>query len=55
MNNEIIEENKELVLFENRKIRRQEYNGEWYYSIIDIIKILVEQDDYQKQENIGTN
>ncbi len=39
MNTEI-KENKELVLFESRKIRRQEYKGEWYYSIVDIIEIL---------------
>lgn len=39
MQNEI-SDNKDLVLFENRKIRRQEYNGEWYYSIVDIIEIL---------------
>lgn len=39
MNTEI-KENKELVLFENRKIRRQEYKGEWYYSIVDVIEIL---------------
>lgn len=32
----------ELVLFENSKIRRQEYNGEWSYSIVDIIEILTE-------------
>lgn len=37
-----IHENKELVLFENNKIRRKEYNGEWYYSIVDIIEILSE-------------
>lgn len=37
-----LEENKELVLFENSKIRRQEYNGEWFYSIVDIIEILSE-------------
>ncbi len=41
MNTEI-KENKDLVLFENKKIRRQEYNGEWYYSIVDIIEILTE-------------
>lgn len=35
-----IKENKELVLFENSRIRRQMYNGEWNYSIIDIIEIL---------------
>lgn len=35
-----IKESKEMILFENNKIRRQMYNGEWYYSIIDIIEIL---------------
>jgi prophage antirepressor len=38
-------ENKELVLFKNSKIRRQEYNGEWFYSIVDIIGILTESKD----------
>ena len=40
-----IKENKELVLFENSKIRRQMYNGEWYYSIVDVIDILTESKD----------
>lgn len=40
-----LQENKELVLFENKKIRRQEYNGEWFYSIIDIIDVLTESTD----------
>ena len=43
-NNEI-KENKELVLFENSRIRRQMYNGEWYYSIIDIIEVLTGSTD----------
>ncbi len=40
-----INENKELVLFENSRIRRQMYNDEWYYSIVDIIEILTESKD----------
>lgn len=50
MNTEITE-NKELVLFENNKIRRQEYNGEWYYSVIDIIGILTESERPEKYWN----
>ena len=41
MKNEL-KENNELVLFENRTIRRQEYNSEWYYSVVDVIEILTE-------------
>lgn len=31
--NEVIE-NKELVLFENNKIRRKEYKGEWLSTLL---------------------
>lgn len=40
-----------LVLFENSKIRRKEYNREWYYSIIDIIGILTTSDRPEKYWN----
>ena len=43
-----LKESKELVLFENTKIRRKEHNGEWYYSIIDIIEILTESNRPRK-------
>ena len=43
-----LKENKELVLFENNKIRRQLYNNEWYYSIIDIVEILTESNRPRK-------
>lgn len=29
-----------LVVFEDRKIRRVFHNSEWYFSIIDIVKVL---------------
>ena len=45
---EELKANKELVLFENNKIRRQMYNGEWNYSIIDVVAVLTEQKDYEK-------
>lgn len=45
MNTEIKENNKDLVLFENKKIRRQEHDGEWYYSIVDVIEILTESNN----------
>lgn len=35
-------ENKKLVVFENKKIRREEYNGEWYFSVVDVVAILTE-------------
>lgn len=47
MNTEL-KENKELVLFENNKIRRKEHNGEWYYSIVDIIEILTESNNSRR-------
>lgn len=40
-----LSENKELVLFENSKIRRQKYNGKWYYAIVDIVEILTESNN----------
>jgi len=31
-----------LVVFEDKKIRRIFHNGEWYFSIIDIIDVLTD-------------
>lgn len=40
-------QDKSLIVFQDKKIRRTWFNEEWYYSIIDIVVILTEQDDFQ--------
>lgn len=50
MNNEI-KGNNDLILFENNKIRRQMYNGKWYYSIVDVIAILTDSNRTRKYWN----
>ena len=54
MENEI-KNNNELVLFENKKIRRTEYEGKWYYSIVDIIGILSGSNRPRKYWDAGIN
>ena len=54
-----LNKNKEMILFDNSKIRRQLFNDEWYYSIIDIIEILTESKNprdywYQLKERLNT-
>jgi len=34
-----------LVVFQDKKIRRIVHNNEWYFSVVDIVAILTEQDD----------
>lgn len=43
----------DLALFENYKIRRQfdEETETWYFSVIDIIRVLLQQNDYQAARN----
>ena len=31
-----------LIKFENKKIRRIEYNNEWYFSVVDVVAVLTE-------------
>jgi len=43
----IIEENA-LIVFEGKGIRRTWHEGEWYFSVVDVIEVLIEQPDHQK-------
>ncbi len=36
-----------LVVFQGRKIRRAWFNDEWWFSVVDIITVLTEQEDFQ--------
>lgn len=31
-----------LVVFEDKKIRRIFHNGEWYFSVIDVVEVLTD-------------
>jgi len=35
-------EEKNLVVFQNKKIRRTWFENEWYFSIIDIVEVLTD-------------
>ncbi|MBS3094882.1 phage antirepressor protein [Candidatus Pacearchaeota archaeon] len=36
-----------IIVFNNKRIRRKLVNGEWFYSVVDIVAILTEQNDFQ--------
>jgi len=42
-----------LAVFENYKIRRHydEETEKWYFSVVDIIQVLIQQPDYQAARN----
>jgi hypothetical protein len=40
-----MDENNALVVFQDKKIRRVWYNNEWYFSVVDIISVLIESAD----------
>ncbi|MBN2459165.1 phage antirepressor protein [Candidatus Woesearchaeota archaeon] len=40
--------NKELVVFQDKKIRRIWHNGEWFFSVVDVVEALTESDRARK-------
>jgi hypothetical protein len=40
-------EHNALVVFQDKKIRRTWFNDEWWFSVVDIIAVLIEQGDFQ--------
>jgi len=48
--------NKQITIFEGKKIRRlwDEKQEKWYFSVIDIISVLTEQDNFKKAQSYWT-
>lgn len=36
--------NQELVTFESKKIRKEWHNDRWYFSVVDVVSVLIEKD-----------
>ena len=45
------EKDKKLIVFENRKIRRVWNDGEWFYSVVDVVAVLTDSDNPRKYWN----
>ena len=45
--------NKDLTIFENFEIRRQfdKKSQKWYFSVIDIIAVFIEQKDHKRAKS----
>ncbi|MEK6901291.1 MAG: hypothetical protein AABX37_03045, partial [Nanoarchaeota archaeon] len=40
-----MDENHSLVVFQDKKIRRLWHNGQWYFSVVDVIRALAVSSD----------
>src|SRR3989339_1779944 len=43
----MVDNDRSLIVFQGKGIRRLWYNNEWYYSVVDIIAVLTEQEEFQ--------
>ena len=48
MSEKTVENTKKIVAFEDKKIRRTFHEGEWYFSIIDIIEVLTDSSNSRR-------
>ncbi|MBS3175235.1 hypothetical protein J4440_05115 [Candidatus Woesearchaeota archaeon] len=46
-----MDENKTLVIFQDKKIRRIGYNNERYFSVVDVVAVLIDSLDGRKYWN----
>ncbi len=44
----------DIIPFEQNKIRKTWHNEQWYFSVIDIISVLIEQSDFKKAKSYWT-
>ena len=43
---------KSLIVFQDKSIRRQWHDHEWYFSVVDVVEALTEQGEYQKSRRL---
>ena len=43
-----MEQNDKVILFEEQKIRREWYNNDWYFALVDVIAVLTDSADPQQ-------
>ena len=46
-----MDENNALVVFQDKKIRRIWHDNEWYFSVVDVIGVLVDSESPRKYWN----
>ena len=42
------EDKSEIIVFNTQKVRRKKVGGAWFYSVVDVVAILTDQEEFQK-------